>query len=337
MRDRAAPPESDRSRSHSNPVIIVDMSSRGPHTIARMSDRWIEVAPRVWALRVQELDQTLGLVIGDESCLVIDTGISAEAGYAFATAIREKTDLPWQVAYTHDHFDHWFGTSAFGESAIWAVGDGAQYIARGDEQRQAWAARYRREGREDDARSIARSKLVPPNCRVQGAVGLNLGGRTVVLRQVGLAHSDNDMVIEVPDAGVLFAGDLLENGAAPSYTGAFPYEWPQAVEYLLSWKPPVVVPGHGDPADYWWARAQVRDMAETARMCAEVAQGFLTEEEALAHSPFGEATMRAALDRCKELTPPPPPEPEAPAAKPQTPPPPVVVYDIFDYNIDLTR
>jgi hypothetical protein len=78
-------------------------------------------------------------------------------------------------------------------------------------------------------------------------------------------------------------------------------------------------------------------MAETARMCAEVAQGFLTEEEALAHSPFGEATMRAALDRCKELTPPPPPEPEAPAAKPQTPPPPVVVYDIFDYDIDLTR
>jgi glyoxylase-like metal-dependent hydrolase (beta-lactamase superfamily II) len=312
------------------------MTARRSHTIAGMSDRWIEVAPRVWVRRLEELDQTLGLVIGDDCCLVIDTGINADAGYAFATAIREKTDLPWQVAYTHDHFDHWFGTSAFGESAIWAVGDGAQYIARGDEQRQAWAARYRRDGREEDARNIARSKLVPPNCRVQGAIGLNLGGRTVVLRQVGLAHSDNDMVIEVPDAGVLFAGDLLENGASPSYTGAYPYEWPQAVEYLLSWKPQVVVPGHGDPADYWWARAQVRDMAEVARMCGEVSQGFLTEDEALAHNPFDAETMKAALARCKELAPP-EPAPQAPADSAAAPPPPAIVYEVFDYSVDLTQ
>jgi glyoxylase-like metal-dependent hydrolase (beta-lactamase superfamily II) len=317
--------------------MTFDVFALRPHIIARMSDRWIEVAPRVWVRRLEELDQTLGLVIGDDCCLVIDTGINAEAGFAYATAIREKTDLPWQVAYTHDHFDHWFGTSAFGESAIWAVGDGAHYLRVGDEARKIRAASYRREGREEEARRIARTKLVPPNCRVSGAIGLNLGGRTVVLRQVGLAHSDTDMVIEVPDAGVLFAGDLLENGAPPSYDGAFPYEWPQAVEYLLSWKPSVVVPGHGDPADYWWARAQARDLAEVARMCGEVAQGFLTEEEALAHNPFGEAPMRAALDRCKALTPPPPPEPAVPAAQPQTPPPPVIVYDVFDYSVDLTQ
>ncbi|SDD20050.1 MBL fold metallo-hydrolase [Glycomyces harbinensis] len=302
-----------------------------------MSDRWIEVADKVWVRRMEELDQSLGLVIGEECCLVIDTGVSADAGYAFATAVRELTDLPWQVAYTHDHFDHWFGTAAFGESAVWAAGDGATYLSRGDEQRKRWAAKYRGQGREEEARRIARSRLVPPNCRVNGAVGLNLGGRTVVLRQVGPAHSDNDMVVEVPDAGVLFAGDLLEGGAPPSYGSAFPYEWPQAVEYLLSWKPPIVVPGHGDPADYWWARTQARDLAEVARLCREVAQGFVTKEEALAHSPFGAEAMTAALERCEALTPPPPePAPPAPAAA-QGPPPPVIVYDLFDYSIDMTR
>ncbi|MCD0444480.1 MBL fold metallo-hydrolase [Glycomyces sp. A-F 0318] len=301
-----------------------------------MNDRWIEVADRVWARRLEELDQTLGLVVGDECCLVIDTGITAEAGYAFATAVRELTDLPWQVAYTHDHFDHWFGTSAFGESAVWAVADGAHYVASGDGQRKRWAAKYRQDGREEEARRIGASRLVPPNCRVSGAVGLNLGGRTVVLRQVGLAHGDNDMVVEVPDAGVLFAGDLLENGAPPSYGSAYPYEWPQAVEYLLSWRPPVVVPGHGDPADYWWARGQAGDLAETARLCREVAQGFVTEEEALAHGPFGAEATAAALARCRELAPPPPEPAPAPAASPG-PPPPVVVYDVFDYSVDLTQ
>ncbi|GAB4007075.1 hypothetical protein GCM10029992_59760 [Glycomyces albus] len=92
-----------------------------------------------------------------------------------------------------------------------------------------WAAKYRREGREEAARRIGRSRLVPPNCLVTGAVGLNLGGRTAVLRQAGLAHTDNDMVVEVPDAGVLFAGDLLEQGprrstATPSPTTG-PKRW----------------------------------------------------------------------------------------------------------------
>jgi glyoxylase-like metal-dependent hydrolase (beta-lactamase superfamily II) len=295
-----------------------------------MSDRWIEVAPRVWVRRLDELDQTLGLVIGDECCLVIDTGISADAGYAYATAIRELTDLPWQVAYTHDHFDHWFGTSAFGESAIWAVADGAHYIGVGDEQRKAWAAAYRKQGREEDARRIGSSRLVPPNCRVSGAVGLNLGGRTVVLRQVGLAHSDNDMVIEVPDAGVLFAGDLLENGAPPSYDGAFPIEWAQAVEYMLSWRPPIVVPRLVPRPPV------VRGLA-VARLCAEVAQGIVPEDEALAHGPLGPKTMKTALERWRALTPP-SPEPAAPdRAEAPTLPQPVVVYDVFDYSIDLTQ
>ncbi len=47
--------------------------------------------------------------------------------------------------------------------------------------------------------------------------------------------------------------------------------------------------------------------------------------------------MQTALDRCKELTPP-PPEPQSPAAASAgTLPPPVIVYDIFDYSVDLTQ
>lgn len=279
-----------------------------------MGDRWVELADRVWVRRCEELDLSLGLVVGDDSCLVIDTGVSAEHGYEFATAVRELTPLPWQIAYTHDHFDHWFGTAAFGESAVWAVADGARFLSVGDVQRRRWAAKYRLQRREEAARAIGRSRLVPPNCRVNGAIGLDLGGRTVVLRQAGLAHTDNDMVVEVPDAGVLFAGDLLENGAPPSYGDAFPHHWPQVVEHLLSWRPRTVVPGHGDPVDYWWARNQARDMAEVSRLCAEVARGLVSAEEAAAHAPFGPEAMRIALERTRL---PAPPVPRAGVAAPE--------------------
>ncbi|HLU28988.1 MAG TPA: MBL fold metallo-hydrolase [Glycomyces sp.] len=301
-----------------------------------MGDRWVELADRVWVRRCEELDLSLGLVAGDDCCLVVDTGVSVDHGFAFATAVRELTPLPWQIAYTHHHFDHWFGTAAFGESSVWAVADGARFIGSGDEQRKRWAAKYRLQRREEAARAIGRSRLVPPNCRVDGPIGLDLGGRTVVLRPAGPAHTDNDMVVEVPDAGVLFAGDLLENGAPPSYGDAYPYHWPQAVEYLLSWKPKTVVPGHGEPADYWWARGQARDMAEVARLCGEVARGLVSAEEAVEHGPFGPETMLAAIERSRLLAPPPPPAPEPPAGTgtEAVPAPPLVVYD---YHIDLTQ
>jgi glyoxylase-like metal-dependent hydrolase (beta-lactamase superfamily II) len=270
-----------------------------------MSDRWIEVGDRVWVRRCERLDLSMGLVVGERGCLVIDTGVDADHGYEFATAVRELTDLPWQIAYTHDHFDHWFGTAAFGESAVWAVGDGASYVASGGFQRERWAAKYRRDGDEEAARRIGRTRMVPPNCRVDGAVPVDLGGRTVVLRKVGMGHTDNDMVVEVPDAKVLFAGDLLEHGAPPQFGDAFPYHWPQALEYLLSWRPGTVVPGHGEPADWWWARAQTRDLAEVARLCGEVASGLVTAEEAEDHSPFNAATMREAIERSGAAGPPP--------------------------------
>ncbi|MCH7232405.1 MBL fold metallo-hydrolase [Glycomyces sp. L485] len=303
-----------------------------------MGDRWMELADRVWVRRCEELDLSLGLVVGDDCCLVVDTGVDAEHGHDFATSIRELTPLPWQIAYTHDHFDHWFGTSAFGESAIWAAADGARYIGAGDAQRKTWAAKYRREGREEAARRIERSRLVPPNRRVAGSIGLNLGGRTVVLRQVGPAHSDNDMAVEVPDAGVLFAGDLLENGAPPAYGDAFPYHWPQAVEPLLSWRPKAVVPGHGDPADYRWARSRVRDMAEVARLCGEVARGLISADEAAENAPFDSETMRTAIERGRLLSSPPlpspVPEPPARADSAQAPWAPVHVYDATDCIVD---
>ncbi|GAB3223125.1 MBL fold metallo-hydrolase [Glycomyces halotolerans] len=274
-----------------------------------MGDRWIEVADGVWVRRCEELDLSMGLIVGDDGCLVVDTGVDADHGYDFARAIRELTDLPWQVAYTHDHYDHWFGTASFGESAVWAASDGAAYLGSGDRQRRRMASQYRLEGREGAAERIGRSPLVPPNRRVKGAVGLDLGGRTAVLRESGPAHTGADLEVEVPDAGVLFAGDLLENGAPPQFDDAFPYHWPRAVEYLLSRRPPTVVPGHGEPGDYWWARSQARDLAEVASLCGEVAHGVVTAEEAAEHAPFGPRTMRTALERARTAAPPPGPSP----------------------------
>uniref|UniRef100_UPI000560D63E MBL fold metallo-hydrolase n=1 Tax=Promicromonospora kroppenstedtii TaxID=440482 RepID=UPI000560D63E len=109
--------------------------------------RWIEVADGVLVRRYEELDLSVGLVVGAEGCLVVDTGGDAGQGAELAAAVREVTPLPWQVVLTHSHFDHSFGTEAFAPCAVWAQrGCRADLVATGEHQQEKWARHYRERG-----------------------------------------------------------------------------------------------------------------------------------------------------------------------------------------------
>ncbi|WP_374103746.1 MBL fold metallo-hydrolase [Streptomyces sp. ISL-86] len=82
---------------------------------------------------------------------------------------------------------------------------------------------------------------------------LDLGGRTVRLRPTGRGHTKGDQVVEVPDAGVLFTGDLAETGRFAIFPWFPPYDtdvsgvrWLAVMDQLAATGPRVVVPGHGD-------------------------------------------------------------------------------------------
>jgi len=224
--------------------------------------RWIEVAGGVFARRYRELDQTLGLVVGGDGCLVVDTGTDETHGAEFAAAVREVTALPWTVVITHAHFDHFFGTAAFLPCAVWAHELCAVAMADSDDHRRDWVERYREQGRPEPARRLADARLVPPSDLLTDRVRVDLGGRVVDLVHPGPAHTDHDVMVHVPDAEVVFAGDLVEQGAAPSVgPDADVTRWPVALDLLLSLEPRTVVPGHGEPVDAGFVRAQRDELA----------------------------------------------------------------------------
>ncbi|MFD7025671.1 MBL fold metallo-hydrolase [Promicromonospora sukumoe] len=260
--------------------------------------RWIEVADGVLVRRYQELDLSLGLVVGAASCLVVDTGGDAGQGAGLAAAVREVTPLPWQVVLTHSHFDHAFGTEAFAPCAVWAHrGCRADLVATGAQQREVWARYYRERGEPDVGDRVAAVRPVLPDHLVDDRAELDLGDRRVVLRHFGPAHSDHDLVVHVPDASVVFAGDLVEHGAPPQFDDAHPQGWPVALDGVLGLDAATVVPGHGDPVDRGFVRAQRDELALVAELCREVASGALTAEQAVARSPYPEEPTRAALAR----------------------------------------
>lgn len=260
--------------------------------------RWIEVADGVLVRRYEELDLSVGLVVGAEGCLVVDTGGDAGQGAELAAAVREVTPLPWQVVLTHSHFDHSFGTEAFAPCAVWAQrGCRADLVATGEHQQEKWARHYRERGEPATADRIAAVRLVLPDRLVDDGAELDLGGRVVELRHPGPAHSGHDLGVHVPDARVVFAGDLVEQGAPPQFGDAFPQGWPGVLDGVLGLGAAVVVPGHGDPVDRDFVRRQRAELALVAELCREVATGALTPAQAVARSPYPEEFTLAALAR----------------------------------------
>jgi glyoxylase-like metal-dependent hydrolase (beta-lactamase superfamily II) len=150
----------------------------------------------------------------------------------------------------------------------------------------------------DHAAAFEEVEIVPPDHTFSTEATVTFGGREIRLHHPGRGHTDNDIVVAVPDAGVVFAGDLIEDGAPPAFQDSFPLEWPDTVGLLAGEVAGPVVPGHGWVVDRSFVVAQQADLAEVARLAVDRhAEGMPIAEAAAAGGPFPEDALRDAFTR----------------------------------------
>ncbi|MCB8957556.1 MAG: MBL fold metallo-hydrolase [Nocardioides sp.] len=229
-----------------------------------------EVADRVWVARYEWFDVNVTLVGGDRGLLVVDTHASAAAAATVVDDVRHlgAGDVVG-IVNTHEHFDHTFGNgtvrAAYGGVPIHAHETAAERtVAAGERIKAAYAADPDDPHRDE----VLRTQVVPADRTFSSALALDLGDRLVELVHPGRGHTGGDLVVRVPDADVLLAGDLVEESAPPSYgEDSWPMDWPLALDVVLGLTTPgtVVVPGHGAPVD----RAFVEDQRNTIGIVAE--------------------------------------------------------------------
>jgi glyoxylase-like metal-dependent hydrolase (beta-lactamase superfamily II) len=261
---------------------------------------WAEVADRVFVRRYdtwlgKPFDQNVGVVLGTAGAVVVDTRASHLLADELRAELRDLTNAPVAaVVNTHHHWDHTFGNARFVPAPIWGHRRCAERVLEDGD-----AMRRRVIGEAPDAADqLEAVVLTPPDLVFEETALVDLGDRQLQLTHLGRGHTDNDIVIVVPGAGVLFAGDLLENDAAPGYGDAFPAAWATTVtDRLLPLVKDVVVPGHGAVGDRAFALAQATDLQAMAVLGERVAAGELDEDEATRLAPFPAETARIALRR----------------------------------------
>lgn len=267
-------------------------------------NRFIEVAAGVYVLRYPVLDVNVTLVVGQRSALLVDTLSTDAQSRELAAAARSLTDAPWTIVNTHHHFDHCFGNAVLlaasrGGGGAWAHAETVALLTeRGEPLRRQWYEELLPEYPELAA-AMAEVRLVPPDHPVGAEAVVDLGGRVVVLRHLGRGHTAGDLVVQVPDADVVIAGDLVEQGAPPSFEDSFPVQWPETVASLLRLTGPgtTVVPGHGSVVGPDFVTAQHAELTELAWLIRAGDADGAPAEAVAAKAPFPQPAALTAVRR----------------------------------------
>ncbi len=234
---------------------------------AKDASAWTEVGRDVYVLRYPVLDVSVTLVVGDGAALLVDTLSTDAQARELAEAARRVTPHPWTIVNTHHHFDHCFGNDVLGGGRpIWGHEEAAALLS---ERAPAMQRRWYEEWEPTHpqlAAGLARVRVRPPDHLVHLTETLQIGGRLVVLRHLGRGHTAGDLVVHVPDADVLVAGDLVEQSGPPDFTDGYPLEWPETLTALRHLAGPgtAVVPGHGAVVDRDFVAAQHDSLAALA-------------------------------------------------------------------------
>jgi glyoxylase-like metal-dependent hydrolase (beta-lactamase superfamily II) len=263
-----------------------------------MSSRWTEVGDRVFVRRYAFYDQDITAVLGGDAALVVDTRSTPAQAREILDDLRDlASPRVGVVVNTHGHYDHAFGNAVFRPAVIWGHERCRSMLQRLGEAQRARAALDAPE----IAAGLAEAVIDPPDRVFAGSATLDLGGREVRLTYLGRGHTDNDIVVSIPDAGVLCAGDLVENGATPFFGDGYPMDWPATADALLAMMgaSTVVVPGHGDPAGRAFVESQLAGFRALASLATRVHAGVLDIEAAIQHSdaPYPAAEAREPLER----------------------------------------
>lgn len=216
-------------------------ASQGDMTEKKIS--FTQVGRDLWAFTA-EGDPNTGVIIGDESVMIIDAQATPRMAEMVIEKIRTVTDKPIShVVLSHYHAVRVLGASAYGaDQIIMSDTARAMVVERGQED---WDSEFQRFPRLFQGHESIPG-LTWPTTTFSHSMTVYLGKRKVELKYLGRAHTAGDIVAWVPDDGVMFTGDIVEYHSA-CYCGDGHFnDWGNTLDAIKAYNPRAIAPGRGD-------------------------------------------------------------------------------------------
>lgn len=216
-------------------------ASQGDMTEKKIS--FTEVGEGLWAFTA-EGDPNSGVIIGDDSVMIVEAQATPRLANKVIEKVREVTDKPIShVVLTHYHAVRVLGASAFGaQQIIMSDMARAMVVERGQED---WDSEFQRFPRLFEGHESIPG-LTWPTTTFSDTMSVYLGNRRVDLMHLGRAHTAGDIVIHVPDANVMFTGDIVEYHSA-CYCGDGHFaDWDDTLDEIKAFGVDAIAPGRGN-------------------------------------------------------------------------------------------
>ncbi|MGD9920426.1 MAG: MBL fold metallo-hydrolase [Pseudorhodoplanes sp.] len=190
-----------------------------------------------------EGDPNSGIIVGDDGVMVVDAQATPVMALEVIERVRKVTDKPIRyVLLSHYHAVRVLGASAYTDAEILASDATRELIVeRGQQDKDSEIGRFPRLFRAVE--SI--EGLTWPTITFPQQMSVWLGKREVRIMHIGRGHTAGDVIAWVPDANVVFSGDLVEYHSACYCGDAHLADWPKTLDRLAQFKANALVPGRG--------------------------------------------------------------------------------------------
>jgi glyoxylase-like metal-dependent hydrolase (beta-lactamase superfamily II) len=278
-----------------------DQEATPPWDAARVNLTSKELAPGVFAVLPDDVfdkdhvGTTAGFVIGERNVLVIEGLLNGDLASQLIGLVRRVTTKPIRfLVNTSYHGDHAYGNYLFPDTTVILQHPATKkYMEEKFEEDRSFMIGLMGKGK-----GIERVQARTADISVPDMVSVDLGGRIVEVRHFGFAQTPGDLVIWVPDAKVLWVGNMIQapSPALPWLLEGRHHDTIETLSRVRDFLPQdaTIIPGHGRPmrpADIEFPLRYLHELDGSVRKAIDEGRSVEEALDAVAMAHYGEYSL----------------------------------------------